>query len=201
MNKIISFIIIGLFFQGFLMPGSTKAEGAYFSLKGGFHLGGNMDVSDQFSVIQIFPTPDIPQTFDFKKSLTASIAVGNTFGRFRLEAEGFYSNAKFDVIDRMAATAPGEGSVVALMANAYIDLLEGGNGALYFGVGIGYAETKLKTFTTGEGIAFQAIAGFEMNLIDSVGIGIEYRYFNSKTGGTFDNFKSSNVMVSYFYAF
>ncbi len=63
-----------------------------------------------------------------------SIAAGKSFGRVRLEAEGIYSNVKFDVVDTMAEISIQTGSIAALMANGHLDILESDNGTTYFGI-------------------------------------------------------------------
>ena len=131
------------------------------------------------------------------------LAIGHSFGSFRLELElGRTTNKS----DSYTATSPihitlpqdGKNDATRYMANAYYDLPQGDLPVrFYLGLGAGIADAHVTTFAAParapaaprsklldidkSGFAYQLMGGFSRMLTQNLGITVQYRWFDAGT--------------------
>lgn len=107
---------------------------------------------------------------------------------YRLEFEVAYRSNDLDKVKFREHYRPGEGhfSEISYMANALVDIIVDCEWTPFFGVGAGYADSKLhvhrfdqtqRSRFTHQGLATQFIAGLAYNLRPDLDTSLQYRYY------------------------
>ncbi|HQY22522.1 MAG TPA: outer membrane beta-barrel protein [Gammaproteobacteria bacterium] len=152
----------------------------------------------------VFATPITEMTLDFKNAIRINGAIGYKTGDFRVEFEPSYLKAKYKKIDQkpypLIAAKDLSGYVRSLSGfmNGYYDFPVSDTLVPYVGAGLGYTRIKnhlehaglvdfngggqavnlptLKFNMSDNSLAYQAIAGFMVNLTNQFALTVDYRF-------------------------
>ncbi len=178
-------LVVAIFALVFITTSAQAADkGIYMSGIAGISLVPKLD--QEISGARVFET-------DFDPGSKFAGALGYDFGTFRVEGEfGYLTNSvnDGDAIGTGSGSVEGDVSVLSFMVNAYYDIHTRNFSLVpYLGVGIGGASIDADIIAPFLGpstqvvddkdtvFAYQFIAGLGWNVIPTMTLTIDYRYF------------------------
>lgn len=180
----------------------AQAEGGYF----GVQVGANDTDDTSFQTA----LGTIDTTFD--GGLTYAITAGRSFDGFRFEGELARREADVDTHSlggTSLAGATGEANTTSLMANFYYDFGNDGRVTPYLGAGFGLATVDLPDFGVAvvpnvldaddDVFAYQAIAGLDIELSDTLSLTLDARYFETEDASVTTSLDTGSVATSVAY--
>jgi len=200
-----------------VVPPPAEAGDVYLSLRGGASL-----LQDSDMTIEIPGVGQIPAELEFDPGWLAAIAAGYGWDNgFAVEGEFSYRQNGIDQEQLFGMTIPIDGFArsYALMANGYYRVNTGTMVTPYMGAGVGGALLSIDADSVGGNfsdtdiqIAYQAMAGFSLEITPQLDAGLEYRYFattqpsfSDSTGGNTvtvsPDYNTHNILVTLTYQF
>jgi len=204
---------------GLAISAAAKAQAGdvYLGFRGGASL-----LQDSDMTIEIPGVGQIPAELEFDPGWLAGVAAGFEFDNgLAVEGEFTFRQNGIDQERLMGGIIPIDGFIrsYALMANGYYRLDTGTMFTPYVGAGAGGALLSIDADSVGGNFsdtdiefAYQAMAGFAVEITPQMDAGLEYRYFattqpsfSDVTGGnavTVDpDYNTHNILVTLTYRF
>lgn len=156
---------------------NAMAQTYYFSLKGGYN-------HPHEAQAQANGVSELDATLD--PGNAAALAFGFEWvDGWRFEGEASWRRSEFERIGNVALD-DGRAEIYATMANVYYGLRKGATVNPYLGAGIGVAQLSVDNLAiggatvddSGTAMAWQGMAGVDLNLSPSWKLSLEYRYFS-----------------------
>ena len=158
-----------------IVKAETLNEGAYLTLGAGISKTQNWKAQ-----------AGSPQS-SFRIGPNLRAAVGHQFCGFRVEFEPSYIRMEKKAAEGSTPKVSGHMRTLSTLGNLYYHIPAEGNYSPYIGAGAGFS--SIRTFTKKDGIkendshvkfAYQAIAGVSFDIAEQMGLGIDYRYFQTE---------------------
>lgn len=192
MNRIAR-LLVGATLVSVISFPALAGEGPYLRFGGGVSLGRDGLAEKEAIVTPIIFTLDY--LIEFDPGIVTTAAIGYEFffpqsvADIRLELEGSY---RHNEVDRIVGNIPTilvsdgtESEAIGGMLNGYLDFRTGLPIIPYIGAGVGMARVSYEVpggiDDTDNAFAHQVMGGFYYRVIDTLSVGVEYRYFKTET--------------------
>ncbi len=163
-----------------------RKTGLYLRAGAGAGFADSLDQDFSYSPSYLpLVAPPTAKATDLGSGLAWSAAIGFQYARTRTEIEYRRFDATADEVSLTGgafpstATDAGDVTAQAIMSNVYFDLVNSSRLTPYIGAGVGGARVENELGQRDAAFAYQGRAGVEVELTNSLSLGVEYSYFRT----------------------